>query len=277
MHLVFSCDSYKDAPFQTADLYEDESAASLQANGVVLSAELNSHGMFNQVEFTIDTSESLNRYRILIIDDSLDFIMGIGSFRGSGDKYYDSLLISVHNEVENIIPIELYYNNVNRKLKYHWVNPKNDSINLAGGYPMLMDPKIMIGSLALDFTVTTYNGKLLTLSELKGRYVFLDFWGTWCIGCLDEIPHIMELRNQTAVDELFILGLAANDTYESLNLFFNERPINYPNALIGKKILEDYGILSFPTSFLIDKSGKVVARNLRGEGLVNKVKFLMTE
>lgn len=71
-----------------------------------------------------------------------------------------------------------------------------------------------------------------------------------------------------------VLGLA-NDNQETLTKYIKEAEIAYPNAIADEKLLETYGISSFPTTFLINPKGKIVAKNLRGEKLTELVKEKM--
>jgi thiol-disulfide isomerase/thioredoxin/Holliday junction resolvase RusA-like endonuclease len=128
---------------------------------------------------------------------------------------------------------------------------------------------------APDFKITSLDGKEISLSSLKGKYVFIDFWGTWCGPCRGEIPNIIEMRKMISADELEIIGLTYRDKEETAKKFILSNGINYTNALATDKIISDYGIRSYPTTFLIDKEGKIIAKNLRGENLVNLVKDAM--
>ncbi len=124
--------------------------------------------------------------------------------------------------------------------------------------------KIKEGIAAPDFTIATLCGENFNLSDHKGKFVFIDFWGTWCGPCVGEVPHLIELANSIPEDELIIIGLSVGDTEEKLNTFIAENGINYRNAMCSDDIQKEYGVNSFPTTFLIDKEGNIVAKNLRG-------------
>jgi peroxiredoxin len=131
------------------------------------------------------------------------------------------------------------------------------------------------GMEAPDFKLTTLEGKEIELSSLKGKYVFIDFWGTWCAPCRAEIPNIKKMYETISADELVVIGIAYNDKAETLNKFILKNDMKYINAMANDKIISDYGVNSFPTTFLIDKEGKIKGKNLRGDNLVDMVKELI--
>ena len=124
-------------------------------------------------------------------------------------------------------------------------------------------------SVAPDFVVQTVAGDSLRLSDFRGKFVMLDFWGTWCAPCLNELPHLKKL-SQSFSDELKVIGLAHDDP-RNLADFVKENDIPYPNGIADPKIEKAYGIVSWPTTFLIAPNGKIIAKNLRGEKLVDLV------
>ena len=124
-------------------------------------------------------------------------------------------------------------------------------------------------SVAPDFVVQTVDGDSLRLSDFRGKFVMLDFWGTWCAPCLNELPHLKKL-SQSFSEELKVIGLAHDDP-RNLADFVKENKIPYPNGIADPKIEKAYGIVSWPTTFLIAPNGKIIAKNLRGEKLVDLV------
>ena len=129
---------------------------------------------------------------------------------------------------------------------------------------------------APDFVVKTVAGDSLRLSDFRGKFVMLDFWATWCAPCLNELPHLRKL-SQSFSEELKVIGLA-HDHPRSLEDFLKEQEhkIPYPNGVSAPKIEKAYGIVSWPTNFLIAPNGKIIAKNLRGEKLVDLVAEKLT-
>lgn len=130
---------------------------------------------------------------------------------------------------------------------------------------------IKIGKQAPDFSISTLEGENLKLSDFKGKFVFVDFWGSWCPPCITEIPNIKNLYSKVSPDKLVILGLAGNDTEESLKNCISNNGIEYPNAMASPTLLSTYGINKFPTSFLINPEGRIVRIDMRGEDELNLI------
>lgn len=136
---------------------------------------------------------------------------------------------------------------------------------------MLVSQKLKPGAMAPAFEVETLKGDKIKLADYKGKFVFIDFWGSWCGPCKGEIPHIKKLTQNIPNTKLQVLGLA-NDKLDALTKYIKDAEIEYPNAIANKELLGAYGISAFPTTFLINPTGKIVAKNLRGEKLTELIK-----
>lgn len=119
---------------------------------------------------------------------------------------------------------------------------------------------------AIDFTLTDQYGNSHTLSEYKGKTVFLNFWATWCPPCQAEMPDIQKLYEEydtEGEDALIVLGIAAPDygnekTEEGIKDFLEENGYTYPVVMdTGGNVFTQYGVYSYPTTFMIDRDGNV--------------------
>ena len=119
---------------------------------------------------------------------------------------------------------------------------------------------------ALDFTLTDQYGESHTLSDYKGKTVFLNFWATWCPPCRAEMPDIQKLYDTYQAegdDSLVILGVAGPEmgnekSEEEIRQFLEENNYTYPVLMdtTGEQFM-NYGISAFPTTFMIDRDGNV--------------------
>ena len=123
---------------------------------------------------------------------------------------------------------------------------------------------------AFDFTLVDQYGNEHTLSDYKGKVVFLNFWATWCNPCLIEMPHIEELYNKYGLnkEDVVILGVAnpkseeypqnSDVSKEEIIEFIEEQGYTFPIVFDETgQVSQDYFIRSFPTTFMINKEGKI--------------------
>lgn len=125
------------------------------------------------------------------------------------------------------------------------------------------------GKAAPDFTLASLDGKTTKLSDFHGKAVLLNFWATWCEPCKIEMPWFVDLQKKYGAQGFTVIGVAMDDSSPSdIADFAKKMGVNYP-ILIGKEAVGDQygGIPYLPSSFYIDRDGKVVDRVF---GLVSK-------
>lgn len=119
-----------------------------------------------------------------------------------------------------------------------------------------LQPKPTIPEIAPGFTVTTLDGDTITLSDLRGSPVVLNFWATWCGPCRSEIPAFS--RFAKAHPEVPVLGLSVDKTSPSkVRHTVREWGISYPVAIISGALQNKYDISTLPTTVIINPDGKV--------------------
>lgn len=112
--------------------------------------------------------------------------------------------------------------------------------------------------ISYDFTLQDLEGKPISLSDYKGKVVFIDFWATWCPPCRLSIPYVEKLYEQYKDNEDFVvLGINLEESKEDITKFMKKQKMNYPILLSDKKVISNYKITSIPRFFLIDRNGEI--------------------
>lgn len=137
--------------------------------------------------------------------------------------------------------------------------PENNSSNTSS----------FVNDKAPDFALKSVDGKVVKLSDYKGKVIILDFWATWCPPCRKGIPDLISIQNEYKNDVVIIgVSLDGDKTIKDVPDFIKQYGINYPIVYGDEKIVTAYGgIQAIPTAFVIDKKGNIVDQHV---GLVDK-------
>jgi len=134
---------------------------------------------------------------------------------------------------------------------------------------------LVTGGEAPEIEMETPEGKMMKLSEMRGKIVLIDFWASWCGPCRRENPNVVKVYNRYKDAGFEILGVSLDqskgkwlDAIQKDGLTWN-----HVSDLRGwkNKAAQTYGVRSIPHTVLIDKDGKIIARNLRAEALERKL------
>lgn len=126
---------------------------------------------------------------------------------------------------------------------------------------------VEIGKIAPDFTLKTSDGNVFTLSQLRGKYVVVDFWGSWCSPCLSGIPKMKEYY-QKYKDRVEFVGVAAKEKNEQTWMkAVQKHELPWINTIDDKndKVSVKFAVEGYPTKFILDQTGKII-HTFYGEG-----------
>ncbi|MBK0402917.1 AhpC/TSA family protein [Adhaeribacter sp. BT258] len=134
---------------------------------------------------------------------------------------------------------------------------------------------VTVGSMAPDITLPTPDGGTQSLSSLKGKYVLIDFWASWCGPCRRENPNVVKMYNKYKDKGFEIFGVSFDQSKEKWVEAIAKDKLTWPHvsdlkgweSAAGKL----YNITAIPHTVLIDKEGKIIAKNLRGAALEAKL------
>jgi peroxiredoxin len=130
-----------------------------------------------------------------------------------------------------------------------------------------------------DFSQQDTKGQEVKLSSFRGKYVLVDFWASWCGPCRQENPNVVKAYHKYKDKNFTILGVSLDDNRDRWLRAINQDGLAWTQVSDlkgwGNEVAVQYGIQSIPANFLVDPTGKIIARNLRGEELEQKLEQLL--
>jgi peroxiredoxin len=148
--------------------------------------------------------------------------------------------------------------------------PESDLAKLAKGYIYEIE-HLQVGMAAPEFTLTTLNGKEISLKSLRGKIVLLDFWASWCPNCFAELPRLRATIKKFADEPFEVIGVSLDDTREEAESVLKHHDFpavhSWHEAGPEHPVGVQYNVQELPTWYLIDAGGIIRARDPFGEKL----------
>jgi thiol-disulfide isomerase/thioredoxin len=229
------------------------------------------HFLYNFPQYAITHSVVNDRHYDFVIDPSLsrrDYegsTIALASSVKSNGRVDEQKLIKVGDEIE--LGGVLYRNN--------GISPADNILELepVDAVATRTNP-LQNGHAFRPFTDTDFtSGKTIDLHHQQGKYVFIDFWHTGCKGCVEDMANLNALYQRVDKRKIEFIGINCGDTPERLRAFLLKKQVNWPQVLSTRQseYYHTYRVSSFPTTVLLDPTGKIIARDMHSSALINKL------
>lgn len=139
--------------------------------------------------------------------------------------------------------------------------------------------KLLIGDKAPDFTIPDQDGNPVTLKDNLGKITLIDFWASWCGPCRKENPNVIKIYNKYHEKGLNIIGISIDDKADHWKAAIKQDGLPWIQVsnlkAMKDPVVVQYGIKSVPTMYILDQNGTIIARDLRGEDLEQRIAQLL--
>lgn len=139
--------------------------------------------------------------------------------------------------------------------------------------------QVTIETIAPEITLPNAKDSIINLSSYRGKIVLLDFWASWCGPCRTANPGVVRLYQKYKAKGFEVFGVSIDNKKQAWIRAIAQDKIKYTQVIDKagwySPIAQKYGINQIPTSFLLDRNGKIIAIDLEGKELENKLKELL--
>lgn len=150
---------------------------------------------------------------------------------------------------------------------------ETDKLMVSLGVTSLAERKIASG-----FTLKDINGKEVSLSDYRGKLVFLNFWATWCPPCRREMPSMEKLYQRFKDEDFVMLAVDLRESKKVVERFARKYKLNFPILLDSTgKTGDTYGVRAIPTTYLVNRQGELIGKAVGARDWASKNAFELIE
>lgn len=206
-------------------------------------------------------------------------------------RYHDILTTTITDNLNNIAGVELFLAQESRgmtaedmRVRMAQFSPEMQALTPMRQFAKYVEQyaRTEVGQKFVDMEISTLTGRKSLSDVVKGRWVLLDFWATWCEPCLHEMPTLIQAYEKYAIRGFEICAVSLDMDPERWHAFVQENNLLWTNAIDEPMegmptAAELYGLQSIPANFLISPQGEIVAKNLYGENLLHELSHHLGE
>jgi len=129
-----------------------------------------------------------------------------------------------------------------------------------------------------DFSAKDISGRSIKLSDFKGKVVLLDFWATWCPPCRVEVPNLLDIFRKFKDRGFVLISVSLDRDLQAARRFVQDKEMDWLHIIdheAGRAISDLYQVEYIPSTFIINRKGKIAASQLRGDELKDKIAALL--
>ncbi len=267
-----------DVDWTKADQYSTNSAGSISFKNLLAGFNARLEGIDSLKNLIIAKGEVMDSARVSMENQFREYATAAGSFLLAYADSTASPAVAMYalGMSQNLVSPEqvkpVMEGLAKRFEKYPRITKLATDFNVALTRPSQGD---MVGKEAPDFELPDVNGKMMSLKSLRGKFVLVDFWASWCKPCRNENPNVVSAYQQFKDKNFTILGVSLDKEKEGWVKAIADDQLTWSHVSDLKfwdsKVVPLYGIEGIPFNVLLDPEGKVIAKDLRGSELHAKL------
>jgi peroxiredoxin len=238
--------------------------------------------MKSGVPDTSSTVRSINQQGTSQLDDLKNYVSGF--IKSSNDPIASSWALSTNSQVFSMEDYQGLLNGIVTKFPAHKGVAKIKEMNerqlaLAKQKSQSIDEPQWINKQAPELSLPDVNGKKITLSSFKGKYVLVDFWASWCLPCRKENPNVIQAYNKYKNKNFTILGVSLDKEKDDWVGAIETDKLSWTQVSDlqewNSAAVSTFNFTGIPFNVLVDPDGKIIAQSLRGDSLEGKLEEVL--